>query len=107
MRYGKHATWGRKVVEQDMIANGAIRCTNEVFGDPATLNCDRGSQGDVYVANMSHSVSRARALEDMDSGLLPQKWMGQRILPVHQDFGCDLDASWQIAASVAWVCSNL
>jgi len=78
----------------------------EVFGDPATLNCDRGSQGDVYVANMSHSVSRARALEDMDSGLLPQKWMGQRILPVHQDFGCDLDASWQIAASVAWVEDN-
>lgn len=26
------------------------------FGDPATLNCDRDSQGDVYYADMSHSL---------------------------------------------------
>jgi len=78
----------------------------EVFGDPATLNCDRGSQGDVLVANMSHSVSRSAALEHMDEGLLPQKWMGRKILPIFQDFGCDLDASWQIAASVSWARDN-
>ena len=34
VRYGKRTTWGRKVLEPSMIANGAIRCTNEVFGDP-------------------------------------------------------------------------
>jgi hypothetical protein len=75
----------------------------EAFGDPATLNCDRDSQGDVYFADMSHSVSRASTLDDIDNGLLPQRWMGQNILPVHNSFGCDIDALWQVPASIHWL----
>ena len=50
------------------------------FGDPKTLSCDRDSQGDVIFADMSYSVSRSRALDDIENGILPQKWMGQFII---------------------------
>ncbi len=75
----------------------------EVLGDPETLNCDRDSQGDVYFADMSHSVSRARSLDAIEQGLLPQRWMGQKILPVYNTFGCDIDLGWQVTASVKWL----
>jgi len=75
----------------------------ETFGDPATLNCDRDSQGNVYFADMSHSVSRARALDAIEDGLLPQRWMGQNILPVYNTFGCDIDLDWQTSATLRWL----
>jgi CMP-N-acetylneuraminic acid synthetase len=74
----------------------------ESFGDPETLSCDRDSQGDVFFADMSHSVSRSRALDNIDSGLLPQRWMGKKILPVYNTYGCDIDLPWQVDAS-KWV----
>jgi hypothetical protein len=75
----------------------------ETFGDPSTLSCDRDSQGDVFFADMSHSVSRARALDDIDNGLLPQRWMGQKIVPVYNTYGCDIDLPWQVNASLWWL----
>ena len=54
----------------------------EVFGDPLTLSCDRDSQGDVFFADMSYSISRSRTLDDIANGLLPQQWMGKKIIPV-------------------------
>ena len=75
----------------------------ETFGDPATLNCDRDSQGDSYFADMSHTVARARSIENINQGLLPQRWMGKKILPVHNTFGCDIDAAWQISVSHEWL----
>src|SRR4029077_11159832 len=38
----------------------------ETFGDPATLNCDRDSQGDVLFADMGLSIVRPRCLEHME-----------------------------------------
>lgn len=75
----------------------------ETFGDPATLNCDRDSQGDVYFADMSHSVSRSRSLDAIADGLLPQRWMGQKILPVYNTFGCDIDLDWQTETTRHWL----
>lgn len=75
----------------------------ESFGDPKTLNCDRDSQGDVYFADMSHSVSRSRSLDAIEDGLLPQRWMGKKILPVYNTFGCDIDADWQTGATLHWL----
>ena len=75
----------------------------ETFGDPATLSCDRDSQGDVYFADMSHSVSRARALDAIEDGLLPQRWMGRNILPVYNTFGCDIDLDWQTTTTLHWL----
>tara|TARA_B100000315_G_scaffold253684_1_gene293026 strand:+ start:642 stop:1400 length:759 start_codon:yes stop_codon:yes gene_type:complete len=75
----------------------------EAFGDPKTLNCDRGSQGDAYFADMSHSVCRSRCLENIDTGLLPQRWMGKKIIPIPNQYGCDIDDPWQIDMSVRWL----
>jgi CMP-N-acetylneuraminic acid synthetase len=78
----------------------------EVFGDPATLNCDRDSQGDVYFADMGVSVVRPRCLEQLASGLLPQKWMGRRIAPIQSWGGCDVDYEWQIPAVEHWLLAH-
>jgi CMP-N-acetylneuraminic acid synthetase len=73
------------------------------FGDSKTLSCDRDSQGNVIFADMSYSVSRSRALDDIENGMLPQKWMGQSIIPIYNTYGCDIDAKWQIDASKWWL----
>jgi len=75
----------------------------ETFGDPRTLNCDRDSQGDVHFADMSASVVRPRCLEQLDEGLLPQKWMGQRIAPIPSWGGCDVDYEWQLPMVEYWL----
>lgn len=75
----------------------------ETFGNPATLNCDRDSQGDVYFADMGLSVVRPHCLESMKEGLLPQKWMGQRIYPIKSWGGCDVDYEWQLPSVEYWL----
>jgi hypothetical protein len=75
----------------------------ETFGDPRTLNCDRDSQGDVWYADMGVSIVRPRCLEDLEAGLLPQKWMGQRIHPLKQWGGLDVDYEWQIPLVEHWL----
>lgn len=75
----------------------------ETFGDPATLNCDRDSQGDVWFADMSLSLVRPRCLDRLDDGLLPQKWMGRRIAPLKQWGGLDVDYEWQVPQVEFWL----
>ncbi len=75
----------------------------ETFGDPKTLNCDRDSQGDVWFADMGVSIIRPQNLETIESGLLPQKWMGQRIHPLKQWGGLDVDYEWQIPQVEYWL----
>ena len=78
----------------------------ETFGDPKTLNCDRDSQGDVWFADMGVSIVRPKCLEDLESGMLPQKWMGQKIYPLKQWGGCDVDYKWQIPQVEYWIKEN-
>ena len=75
----------------------------ETFGDPKTLNCDRDSQGSVLFADMGVSVVRPHCLEHLEEGLLPQKWMGHRIHPIHNWGGCDVDFEWQIPQVEFWL----
>lgn len=75
----------------------------ETFGDPATLNCDRDSQGDVWFADMGVSIVRPHCLENLHAGLLPQKWMGLRIAPIESWGGCDVDYEWQIPSVEYWL----
>lgn len=75
----------------------------ETFGDPKTLNCDRDSQGDVWFADMSVSIVRPHCLEHLEEGLLPQKWMGQKIFPLRQWGGCDVDFEWQVPQVEFWL----
>lgn len=75
----------------------------ETFGAPRTLNCDRDSQGDVWFADMGVSVIRPKCLENIEYGLLPQKWMGQKIYPLKQWGGCDVDYEWQVPLVEYWL----
>lgn len=75
----------------------------ETFGDPATLNCDRDSQGDSWFADMGTSIVRPQCLEHLEEGLLPQKWMGQKIYPLKQWGGLDVDYEWQMPLVEHWL----
>ena len=78
----------------------------EIFGDPKTLNCDRDSQGDVWFADMGVSIVRPRNLDHLEEGLLPQKWMGQKIHPLRQEGGLDVDYAWQMPQAIYWLEQN-
>jgi len=69
------------------------------------INCDRDSQGDVWFADVAVSVIRPENLENLESGLLPQKWMGRRILPIQNEAGLDMDFEWQLG-QVRWWLDN-
>jgi hypothetical protein len=75
----------------------------ETFGDPKTLNCDRDSQGDVWFADMGVSIVRPKNLEDLEAGSLPQKWMGQKIYPIKNDGGLDVDFEYQLPQAAWWL----
>lgn len=75
----------------------------ETFGDPKTLSCDRDSQGDVWFADMGATVVRPRCIENIQDGLLPQKWMGRKIYPLKQWGGLDVDYEWQIPQVEFWI----
>ena len=78
----------------------------EYFGNPKTLNCDRDSQGNVYFADMSLSIVRPKCLENLKDGLLPQRWMGKKIMPIRSWGGCDVDYKWQIPGVEHWLITN-
>lgn len=78
----------------------------ETFGDPKTLNCDRDSQGDVWFADMGVSVVRSKNLDNLQGGLLPQKWMGQNIYPIKNIGGLDVDYKWQVPQAIDWLKQN-
>jgi len=75
----------------------------ETFGALNAINCDRDSQGDVFFADMSVSIVRPHCLEDLNYGILPQRWMGRRIHPLKQWGGCDVDYAWQIPSVEYWL----
>lgn len=75
----------------------------EALGDPEKLSCDRDSQGDVWFADMGVSIVRPRCLENLEHGLLPQKWMGRKIFPLKQWGGLDIDYQWQMPLVEYWL----
>lgn len=78
----------------------------ETFGDPKTLNCDRDSQGDIWFADMGVSIVRPRNLDHLEDGLLPQKWMGQKIYPIKNVGGCDVDYAYMMGQVEWWLREN-
>jgi len=74
----------------------------EYFGDPKKLNCDRDSQGDVLFADMSFSIVKPKCFQNMQNNLLPQKWMGNKILPYISEAGLDIDFEWQFPQLEFW-----
>ena len=73
------------------------------FDNIEQANCDRDSLGDVYFADMGVSVVRPRCFDNMDQNLLPQKWMGKKIIPIESEAGCDIDYKWQVPMAEFWI----
>lgn len=79
---------------------------DDIFSRPEiTANCDRDSQGDVWFADVALTVVRPHCLDNLEEGLLPQRWMGKKILPIHNEAGLDLDYAWQLG-QVEWYLEN-
>lgn len=78
----------------------------EAFGDPETLNCDRDSQGDSWFADAGAAIVRPRCFENINSGLLPFKWMGRKIYPLRQWGGVDVDHEWQMPLVKHWLMAH-
>ncbi|MFH1310698.1 MAG: cytidylyltransferase [Candidatus Omnitrophota bacterium] len=70
------------------------------------INCDRDAQGDVYFADVCLSLVKPRCLDNLEQGLLPQKWMGRKIYPIKQWGGCDVDFQWQVPQVEFWLKEN-
>lgn len=79
----------------------------ETFGDPKTLNCDRDSQGDAWFADMGVSIVRPQNLTHLEDGMLPQKWMGQKIYPIKNEGGLDVDYGYQMPQAEYWLRANM
>jgi len=75
----------------------------ENYPKEININCDRNSQGDVYFADVCLSVVRPRCLENIKQGTLPQKWMGNKIFPLKQWGGLDVDFEWQLPQVEYWL----
>jgi len=75
----------------------------EAYPKEIKINCDRDAQGDVYFADVCLSVVRPRCLENLEGGILPQKWMGRKIYPIKQWGGLDVDYEWQLPQVEFWL----
>ena len=71
-----------------------------------TINCDRNTQIPCYFADVAVSVVRDKNLKNINDGLLPQKWMGEKIHPIANVGGLDIDEKWQLPLIEGWLRSN-
>ena len=78
----------------------------ELFSESQKLTCDRDSQGDEWFSDMGASIVRPRCIENIERGILPQKWMGQNIYPLKQWGGLDVDYEWQGPQVEFWLKLN-
>jgi len=75
----------------------------EYYPKNMTINCNRDAQGAVYFADVCLSIVRPHCLDNIENGILPQKWMGRNIYPIRQWGGLDIDFEWQIPQAEYWL----
>ena len=67
------------------------------------VDSNRQKQETVYFHDCGVSVVRPKCLENVEEGLLPQKWMGQKIYPLIQSGGLDIDYSYEVPLAENWL----
>ncbi|MDP8297813.1 MAG: cytidylyltransferase [Candidatus Orphnella occulta] len=75
----------------------------DVYDKNMKVNCDRNSQGNVWFADVCLSIVRPRCLDNLENGMLPQKWMGRKIYPIKQWGGLDVDFEYQVPQVEFWL----
>lgn len=76
---------------------------HEYCGSFDRMNSNRDSYEDVWFADMGVSIIRPKNVLDIEKGLLPQKWMGQKIYPLKQVGGFDIDYEWELPSIEYWL----
>lgn len=97
--------WYSPVRARKIDENGMVQpfIPFEKYSSDVAISCDRDAQGDCYFADVSVSVVRPYCLENIEYGILPQKWMGQKIYPIKNWGGLDVDTKWQIPQVEYWL----
>ena len=103
-KYNWYSPVRARKIGQDGLLEPFIPFKN--YPNDIIINCDRNTQGDVYFADVCVSVVRPYCLDNMSDGILPQKWMGKKIYPIHNWGGLDIDKDWQLPLVKYWLLSN-
>ena len=69
----------------------------------SNATCDRNSQGDTYFIDCSCFVVRSTFIEDLEKGLPPFRWIGNKVFPIIQWGGIDIDKEWQLGQVLFWL----
>lgn len=69
-------------------------------------SCDRDSADTAYFCDCSVWILRNRCM-DIESGLLPFRWMGHKTEPLYQKGGLDIDHDYGIAMTEHWLRKNI
>jgi CMP-N-acetylneuraminic acid synthetase len=70
------------------------------------IDSNRQKQDTVYFHDCGASVVRPKCLERVAEGLLPQKWMGQKIYPLTQEGVLDVDYDYELQIAENWLLKN-
>lgn len=100
-RYNMYSTVRARRIGDDGLLHPFIPFEN--YPENMRISCDRDDQGDTYFADVCLSVVRPHCLDDLNYGVLPQRWMGQKIYPIRQEGGIDVDYEWQMPQAEAWL----
>ena len=60
------------------------------------IDSNRQKQDTVYFHDCGASIIRPKCLDNINEGLLPQKWMGKKIYPLVQDGVLDVDLPYEL-----------
>lgn len=75
--------------------------------DFSGITCDRNSGARPYIYDCSCCVIRPENLDNIESGQLPMRWLGNNILGYKQNFpACDVDESYQFFQVEEWLRRN-
>jgi CMP-N-acetylneuraminic acid synthetase len=70
------------------------------------IESNREKQETVYFHDCGVSVVRPNCMDCIDDGLLPQKWMGQKIYPLVQEGVLDVDVEQEMPLAEFWLKKN-
>lgn len=70
------------------------------------IDSNRQKQDVVYFHDCGVSVVRPKCIDHIDDGLLPQKWMGQKIYPLVQEGVLDVDIEQEMPLAEFWLKKN-
>jgi len=71
------------------------------------INCDRDSQGDIWFPDSGAFISRSHCFEQVNYDSPAHKLIGNKIYPIKQELGLDVDYKWQIPQVEEWINNNI